>query len=235
MDQDTPPPTRTRKRIAAGAAKVETTYQRVTNLLRSAIIAGDIPLGGWLRMTAIADRFGVSVQPVREALQQLEGEGLVEMIPNHGARVRALDRSRLIHAHEIGEALESFLARQFAEEASLSSLRQLETLQLEHDAAIAALDWPRIDAANYAFHRFINTHGGNVDAADLVARFYALSESLLNKQGRDAAFAARVQTEHHALLEAFRQRDPDAAARVNALHVRGTLKDVLAASEAARR
>ncbi len=235
MDQDAPPVAKPRRRNGASEVKTETTYQRVTNLLRTEIIAGDIPLGGWLRMTAIAERFGVSVQPVREALQQLEGEGLVEMIPNHGARVREIDRNRLVYSHEIGEALESFLARQFAEEASLSSLKKLEALQVEHDAAIEAMDWARIDAANHAFHRFINTHGGNLEAADLTARYYGLSESLMNKQGRDAAFASRVRTEHHALLDAFRRRDPDAAAKINAQHVRGTLGDVLAAYEATKR
>jgi DNA-binding GntR family transcriptional regulator len=235
MDQDAPPVAKPRRRNGASEVKTETTYQRVTNLLRTEIIAGDIPLGGWLRMTAIAERFGVSVQPVREALQQLEGEGLVEMIPNHGARVREIDRNRLVYSHEIGEALESFLARQFAEEASLSSLKKLEALQVEHDAAIEAMDWARIDAANHAFHRFINTHGGNLEAADLIARYYGLSESLMNKQGRDAAFASRVRTEHHALLDAFRRRDPDAAAKINAQHVRGTLGDVLAAYEATKR
>lgn len=235
MDQDAPPVARPRRRNGAPEVKAETTYQRVTNLLRTEIIAGGIPLGGWLRMTAIAERFGVSVQPVREALQQLEGEGLVEIIPNHGARVRELDRDRLVHAHEIGEALESFMARQFAEEASLSSVRKLEALQVEHDAAIEAMDWARIDATNHAFHRFINTHGGNIEAADLIARYYGLSESLMNKQGRNEAFAQRVQSEHHALLDAFRRRDPEAAARINAAHVRGTLGDVLAAYEAATR
>lgn len=231
MPEDGPAATRTRRRTGSPGEKVETTYQRVTNLLRNEIISGEVSLGGWLRMAAIAERFGVSVQPVREALQQLEGEGLVELIPNHGARVRLLDRNRLIHSHEIGEALESFLARQFAEEASLSSLRKLEALQVAHDEAIAALDWPRIDAANHAFHRFINTHGGNLEAADLIARYYGLSESLMNRRGRDQAFAERVQSEHHAMLDAFRRRDPDAAAKLNGQHVRGTLGRVLEAFE----
>ena len=236
MQHDTVPVASSRERRDSSDPRVETTYQRVTNLLRTEILAGDIPLGGRLRMTAVAERFGVSVQPVREALQQLEGEGLVEMIPNRGARVRELDRNRLIHANEIGEALECFLARQFAEEASLSSLRKLEALQVEHDAAIESMDWARIDAANHAFHRFINTHGGNIEAADLIARYYGLSEGLMNKRGRTAAFAERVRTEHHALLDAFRRRDPDAAAQINAVHVRGTVNDVLAAyEETARR
>jgi len=210
----------------------ETNYVRVANLLRNEIIAGEIPLGGWLRLNALAEKYGVSVQPVREALQQLEGEGLVEIFPNRGVRVRALDRERLIHSHEIGEALEAFLAYQFAEEASLSSLRKLETLQLAHDEALDALDWPRIDAANYAFHRFINTHGGNVEAADIIGRYYGLSESLLYKRGRTQAYADRVRVEHHALIEAFRDRDPERARHISGMHVRATLNDVLDAFEA---
>lgn len=210
----------------------ETNYVRVANLLRNEIIAGEIPLGGWLRLNALAEKYGVSVQPVREALQQLEGEGLVEIFPNRGVRVRALDRARLIHSHEIGEALESFLAYQFAEEASLSSLRKLEALQAAHDMALDALDWPRIDAANYAFHRFINTHGGNAEAAEIIARYYGLSESLLYKRGRTQAYAHRVRAEHHALLDAFRDRDPSRARQISGTHVRATLNDVLDAFEA---
>lgn len=210
----------------------ETNYVRVANLLRNEIIAGAIPLGGWLRLNKLAEKYGVSVQPVREALQQLEGEGLVEIFPNRGVRVRALDRQRLIHSHEIGAALEAFLAFQFAEEASLSSLRKLEALQVAHDAALDALDWPRIDAANYAFHRFINTHGGNVEAAEIIGRYYGLSESLLYKRGRTQAYADRVRVEHHALLDAFRDRDPARAREISGTHVQATLNDVLDAFEA---
>jgi len=209
----------------------KTNYVRVASLLRNEIISGNIPRGDWLRMNVLADKYSVSVQPVREALQQLEGEGLVEVIPNRGARVRALDRDQLVHSHEIGEALESFFARQFAEEASLSSLRKLEALQKEHDAALAALDWPRIDAANYAFHRYINTHGGNLLADQIITRHYGLSESLFYKRGRNEDFAKRVHDEHHALLAAFRDRDPERAAQISAKHVRGTMMDVIAALE----
>jgi DNA-binding GntR family transcriptional regulator len=207
--------------------KSETSYKRVTDQLRREIVAGEIPLGSWLRMGALAERYGVSVQPVREALQQLEGEGLIEMLPNRGARVRGIDRRRLVHVHEVGEAIESYMARQFAEEASPAQIRALEALQGAHDAAIADLDWPRIDSANYAFHRFILLRDDNQEAAAIVARHYGLSESLLYRHGRTDAYAARVQNEHHAILDAFRRRDGEAARRLSAVHVRNTLAFVL--------
>jgi DNA-binding GntR family transcriptional regulator len=57
----------------------------------------------------------------------------------------------------------------------------------------------------------------------------------MNRHGRDRGFAERVQSEHNAMLDAFRRRDPDAAARLNAQHVRGTLARVLEAFEATQR
>jgi DNA-binding GntR family transcriptional regulator len=216
-------------------ANGETSYQRVAKQLRTEIIEGKIANGDWLRMSAIADRLRVSVQPVREALQQLEGEGLVEMIPNHGAKVRSVDSQRLIHFHEIGEALEAYFARQFAEEAPMRAIRELETLQGHHDKAIKALDWPQIDAANTAFHRHINFGGGNQEAVDIIQRHHHLSQTLLNKSGRTRGFADRVMREHHMLLDAIRKRDGETASKVAAAHVRGTMNDVLEAIKAAER
>ena len=59
-----------------------------------------------------------------------------------------------------------------------------------------------------------------------------MSESLLYKRGRTQAYADRVRAEHHALLEAFRDRDPSRAREISAAHVGATLKDVLDAYEA---
>ncbi|HTJ56043.1 MAG TPA: GntR family transcriptional regulator [Devosiaceae bacterium] len=210
-----------------GSAKAETNYVRISNLLRTEILQGEIPPGTWLRMDAIAKKFGVSVQPVREALQQLEGEGLVEIIPNRGARVRELDRQRLIHNHEIGEALEGFAARRFSQEASGSDLRRLEKIQEQHDAAIAELDWPRVETSNFAFHVYINGHGGNEELVELVSRYYALTRTIQSTMGRPPSYAPRVLAEHHALLDAFRSHDADTAARIGSAHVRGGLEELL--------
>jgi DNA-binding GntR family transcriptional regulator len=100
-----------------------------------------------------------------------------------------------------------------------------------HNAAVSNLDWARIDATNHAFHWFINTYGGNIEAAELNVRYFGLSEGLMNRQGRDKAFASRVLSEHHAMLDCFRKRDPEAAARISAQHVKGTLAWVQEAFE----
>lgn len=206
-----------------------TGYRRVAALLRQEIIDGTAPPGEWLRLQPIAERCGTSVQPVREALQQLQGEGLVDIHPNRGAQVRGLDRTRLIHIYEMREALESFMSRRFAEEATGSDLARLDAIQARHDAATDALDLLAVYHANRDFHLLINGHGGNSDVLELAARYADLTMTLARRIGRGRAYLARARREHHALIAAFRKRDASRAADIGAQHVRATRLEVLAA------
>jgi len=205
-----------------------TSYGRVVARLRREIIDNAVAPASWLRMAPLAQRYGVSVQPIREALQQLQGEGLVEIFPNRGARVRGLDRRRLVHIYEIREAIETFMARRFAEEASLADIRRLEALQVRHDAAVDAADAALIQAVNGEFHGFINGHGGNREARDLVERHLDLSRTLHLLHGWQQSHWHRARREHHELIAAFHARDGALAAEIGARHVR-VLRDELMA------
>lgn len=207
----------------------ELDYVRVAARLRSQILSGEFEPGRWLRMQSIADQLGVSVQPVREALQQLQGDGLVEFLPNRGARVRGLDHGRLVHIYEIREAIESYMARCFAEESSLRDVLALEALQREHDAAIDARDRVELSRTNRLFHAAINGHGGNDDALALVKRHYALTGYLHQRLQVGEEYWARVRAEHHALIDAFRRRDAAAAGEIGARHVRDRRTEMMAA------
>ena len=65
----------------------------IQRLLRDDIISGSLPFGSRLRIDELATRYGVSHMPIREALRELHGEGLVVIEPNRGARVRSIDLS----------------------------------------------------------------------------------------------------------------------------------------------
>ncbi len=204
-----------------------TGYRRVADRLRQEILDGDIEPGSWVRMQAVADRFGVSVQPVREALQLLEGEGLVEILPNRGARVHGLDRTRLGYIYEVREALESYMARRFAEDARPSEIRSIEAIQALHDKAAAAGDLRQVALTNREFHRTINTYGNNPLIIDPVSRYIDLGRMLVRKVGHEPGYLKRVVREHHALLAAFRRHDATRAADVGAAHVRFTREVML--------
>lgn len=212
----------------------ETGYRRVAERLRHEILEAAIEPGSWVRMQAVADRLGVSVQPVREALQLLEGEGLVEIFPNRGARVHGLDRARLFHIYEFREALESYMARRFAEDARPSELRHLEQIQARHERAAEAADMQSVSLANRDFHRFINTSSNNPLIIDPVSRYIDFGRMLVRLVGHEPGYLRRVVREHRALLAAFRKRDASRAADLGAAHVRVTRDVMLARLDRAR-
>jgi len=221
--------------VGEGANRgLETGYRRVAERLRHEILEGAIEPGSWVRMQAVADRLGVSVQPVREALQLLEGEGLVEIFPNRGAHVHGLDRARLFQIYEVREALESYMARRFAEDARPSELRQLEAIQARHEEAAEAGDMEAVSLANRDFHRFINTYGHNPLIIDPVSRYIDFGRMLVRRVGHEPGYLRRVVREHRGLLAAFRKHDASRAADLGAAHVRMTREVMLARLAEAR-
>jgi DNA-binding GntR family transcriptional regulator len=207
--------------------RTEPNYARVAGGVRAMIVSGEVRPGTWLRMQALAERFQVSVQPVREALQLLQGEGLLEIHPNRGAQVRGIDRRRLVHIYEIRGALESFMARSFADEASPRDIRSLIRIQEEHDAAVAARDAVHVFQANERFHSLINGRSGNGEVIALIRRYYDLTRSIRARLGFSENYLDRVRTDHHDLVKAVQRHDGSAAADIGVRHVMGTLHDLL--------
>jgi DNA-binding GntR family transcriptional regulator len=146
-----------------------TSSLRVSEELREAILSGEFGPGERLRTASLAKRFGSSRTPVREALVQLEGEGLVDIEPRRGALVRSFASADLIDLYEIRALLEPAAAARAAlraQEYQLERLRELVTLsdarggrgrgaiddqiawnQEIHAIVIEAADSPRLSAA----------------------------------------------------------------------------------------
>ena len=98
---------------------------RVTSDLRRDIVAGVLAPGAWLKTDELAARYGVSANPVREALWRLQGEGFVVANPNQGARVRTVDDDFVRNIFEIREAIEPIFVRRFCQRATPSDLDRL--------------------------------------------------------------------------------------------------------------
>lgn len=101
--------------------------------LRSRIITGDLAGGARLRQHQIARELGITTNPLREALMLLKRDGLVEMEPNMGARVREWDPERHIRRLDVRIALESEIGMLAAERASAAELRELADCARELD------------------------------------------------------------------------------------------------------
>ena len=82
-----------------------TIYRRITDSLRMAIVTGEFEPGQRLKMSDLIQRFGTSQGPIREALQQLQGEGLIKIKPHRGAQVRSIDRQFISDIYRIDARL----------------------------------------------------------------------------------------------------------------------------------
>src|SRR5690349_23549507 len=124
---------------------------RVRDLLEEAILEGDLKPGQRLRAEALAQRFGTSRTPIREALLQLEAQGLVDVEPNRGAVVRAFDRDDLLDLYELRALLEPKAAALAAQRITEADVDRLEDLCEADDLIVA----------NEAFHRIILEAAGS--------------------------------------------------------------------------
>lgn len=177
---------------------------------------GRLMPGERLRETELAARLGVSRTPVREAIRQLEADGLVSHVPRHGATVRRLDYAEIMELYEMRAVLEGTAARLAARAASDVEIAELSALNEVLAAAGAGPDAPRL---NRQFHATL------LDAAK--NRF--LSRSMLSLRKAlmilgptmltDAARAEAAVAEHRRLIEALAARDGAAAEMAMRAHI----------------
>ena len=205
----------------------ETHYSRVATRMREEIARGELSPDQWLKVRVLSERYGVSAAPVREALQILQGEGLISMEHNRGARVCHIDALRLIHIFDVREAIESFLTASFVEIASPHQINILEAVQSQHEQAIAGKDYHLAFNINRQFHQIINSAPRNYEALNVLDRHLPLTRALRLSCGFSEMRVQTVQQEHHQLLDAFRRHDTEGARRIAAMHVRSSRDDLL--------
>ncbi|WIV49797.1 GntR family transcriptional regulator [Marivivens sp. LCG002] len=177
---------------------------------------GHLAPGARLRETELAERFGISRTPIREAIRQLEADGLVVHMPRQGATIRVLDYSEVMELYEMRAVLEGTAARLAARAASDLELDELETLNSELSQAA---DVRTAYELNRQFHMTL------LDAAKnryLIKSVNALQKTLLIIGTSTLAEADRAQQavkEHAALLVALKARDGVRAEELMRAHI----------------
>jgi DNA-binding GntR family transcriptional regulator len=191
---------------------------RVLEIIRNAILSGELAPGSALVEQELAAQLGVSKTPVREALKTLEGTGLVVMAPYRGAAVRELTRADAVAIYDLRLLLEpEAVHRSVAAGADLSGAA--ECLRTARAAAGNA----ERSMANREFHRRLYAGCGN---ALLVATLDGLRDRTALVSAASWAKAATWEAEadeHEAILAAARAGDADTARRLTAEHVAGFL------------
>ena len=195
---------------------------QIHDALSAQIIAGTLRPGDPLGETTLAGRFGLSRTPVREALQRLAAEGLVERGPRRAFVVRRMSSDALRHLFEALAELEALCA-------SLSALRMTPT---DHALLANILDRDDLPGADYAqanmrFHETLRRGAGNEVLADLLADLNRRSLPWRNAQFQvRATRIATSRAEHRTILAAITARDADRAADLMRAHM-GTSHGVI--------
>lgn len=187
--------------------------------LRGEIIDGQLSADERLKINEISERYGVSSNPVREALQQLRGEGLVVMEPNRGARVRRVDEDYFRDVSEVETLIEPHLTRTFVAVATDADLAELESIQREIEMLNFA-DIALHNALDTRFHRLMYDRSPNRHMVGMWWQHRQILGSFTRNLGISLNRRAAVLREHRGLIEAIGAQDADRAAAIVADHVR---------------
>ncbi len=194
---------------------------RVREQLQDAILEGVLKPGERLRAEALAQRYGTSRTPVREALLQLEAQGLVEVEPNRGAVVRAFDRADLLDLYEVRALLEPAAA---ARAARRIDAQDIARLQANCDAALLAGDDADAQIAlNEEFHRIIGDAAGSPRLQVAMRAVAGIPRAFRSVFWHSEEQRAESLLCHRRLVTAFRTRDEKLAEAVMRMHILGAV------------
>ena len=195
-------------------------YQEVAELLRQRIFSRELEPGTWIDELKLAEVYGISRTPLREALKVLASEGLVTMKVRRGAYVAEVSERDLQEVYHLLGLLEADGAADVARQATDRQLHELQALhqQLERIAQDTPPDREQFFAVNQQFHQHLLDIGDNRWRLQLVTdlrKVMKLSrQHSLLKTGRIAESLA----EHRLLMRALADRDPLASRRCMQTH-----------------
>ncbi len=194
--------------------------------LRDDIISGRVKANERLKVAELAGRLGTSTNPIREALQQLRGEGFVVMTPNRGARVRPIDEDFVRDICEIEMLIEPALTRWFVGFATQADVEELERIQDEIEALNFG-DEMKHSNLDLRFHQLMYDRHYNRHAVELWVRhrhiLWAISRGFPTSLSRQA----NVLGEHRELIACVKAQDAQGAADAIGRHVEGSGRHII--------
>jgi DNA-binding GntR family transcriptional regulator len=203
----------------------QTTSSAVTHLLRQSLDHGRWACGQALRQEEIAAEFGVSRVPVREALFQLQAEGLLHMVPNKGMYVRTMSAAELRELFRLRWLIESDMLMEALPLHNAATLNRVETVQAALDKAHGVADWI---AGDREFHEALYAPAQRPESLAMLRRLRFRVDRFYFARMKPGTRAQGWHEEHHALIRAVKRRDATAAARALQAHLQDTERSALA-------
>ena len=199
--------------------------QRVADYLRRAILEGEIGVGERIFQEPLASRLGASRLPVREALRTLEGEGLVVLAPNKGARVTKLDPEELHVLYRARVGIEPIVIAQSVSHLTTEQIDHADQILATIEAGVGLVDFLLLDRE---FHLLTYAGCRSQHLTFIVDRLWNATQPYRR------AFVMRTgdkwrevtNIEHRLLFDAVRDRDAEIAGSILATHITRTLVEL---------
>lgn len=244
----TPPPARTSARRvgAQNSARSDgpnigivplarqTVASMTLDAIRDGILHGTYAEGEPLRQDALADELGVSRIPIREALRQLEAEGLVTFSPHRGAIVSSLSLAEIEEVFELRSTIEPDLLRRAMPRLTSYQLDQADDVLDRYAQALRSGDVAQWGELNWQFHSTLYAPAERVVTMGIVQRLHQQSDRYLRMQLALTHGETRANEEHRAIAAAARDSDVKRACALMREHIAGAGRSLLAFLEERR-
>ncbi|GAA0837790.1 MAG: GntR family transcriptional regulator [Cupriavidus sp.] len=199
--------------------------QIIRDQLRYEILKGTLPSGAQLRQDALAERFNASRIPVREALRQLETEGLVTYQRNRGAVVSGMDVTQICELLDIRVALECHAARLGVPNMVQQDFQQMQEILDAYSKSESLVEWAEY---NRRFHLALCAPANNKRLRRLIEEFCLNTDRYTHEQMSLATGKDGPQADHYRILEACKARDAQQVAALLEEHILETKRNLLA-------
>lgn len=194
--------------------QTQTLRERIVNILRESIIKGTLKPGERVAESELAERYGISRTPIREAFRQLETEGFLKVIPRRGAEVISLTEEDVREFYEVKSLLESYAAKVAAERLTERDIKKLELLNSSMERFAKNSDIKAFFKADNDFHDIFIQKCGNDKLCNII-------QNLLQQfqRFRIASFVIKGRMEvsveqHKDIIKACCDRDSNLVERL---------------------
>jgi GntR family transcriptional regulator, trigonelline degradation regulator len=193
--------------------------EQLLQMMREAIVTGQWKPGERLVERELCEGSGASRSSVREALRQLESEGLVTVVPNRGPIVSVLSAQEAVDIYDLRVVLGSFMVTLFCERGTDEQIQALHKCFEQMEAATAAQDFVWALHGTEQFHDILLAGAGNTALTDTLGRLHSLISYLRARSMSTQEFLPTMLEENRAVLNAVTQRDVAAAVKAMENHI----------------
>jgi len=192
---------------------------RIYNQLKNAILNGVYKPGDSLIEMKVAKEMGVSRTPVREAIRQLELEGLVTSIPNKGVVVEGISEKDIEDIYTIRKMMEGLAARWAAEKISDEELKELKDVLDLMEFYTEKQELDKVSEMDTRFHDIIFRASKSRPLEYMLTNFHHLIQRARLVSTKTSGRALMSFEEHHKVYEALKKHDPDEAEKAMIQHI----------------